>query len=177
MPSTHLETLRWQYTLTWKLASDYHLPQLTDDACLWEPSPVSWTVRRAPDGNWKADFATTEPAPVPTVTIGWSTWQIIWWWSGLIAAVRGETPRPPQEVFWPGNASAVREQLQQLDREWIAILASLTDADLERPLSYPWPDPQPLRLALAWANSELMKNVSEIGYARHLFEISRLKKQ
>ncbi len=103
-----LDTLRWQFRLTWQLAQ-YHLPQLTDDACLWEPAPGSWTVRQA-GGVWQPDWADAEPDPVLPVTIGWLAWHIIWWWSGLIAAVRD-----------------------------------------------------------AWANSELMKNIAEIGAVRHAF--------
>jgi hypothetical protein len=49
-------------------------------------------------------------------------------------------------------------------------LHKLVADDLARPLAYPWPEPRPLRLALAWANAELMKNVAEIGCVRHLFE-------
>ncbi|HLY07010.1 MAG TPA: hypothetical protein VKR31_14790 [Rhizomicrobium sp.] len=47
------------------------------------------------------------------------------------------------------------------------ILESGTD--LARAVAYPWNDPRPLRLLLALANCELMKNVAEITVVRHLF--------
>lgn len=36
-----------------------------------------------------------------------------------------------------------------------------------------WADPGPLRLTIAWATSELMKNIAEIGCVRHLFAAMR----
>ena len=171
--SSQLQTLQWQFRLTWKLAAEYHFPALTDEACLWEPAPGSWTVRQSKDGNWRPDWAEPEPDPAPPVTIGWVTWHLIWWWSGLLAAVRNETPAAHHEVAWPGSAVAVVRRLENLSTEWAGALTRLEDVDLERPLAYPWSEPRPLRLALAWANSELMKNIAEIGCIRHLFEASR----
>jgi DinB family protein len=170
--ASQLDTLRWQFQLTWRLAG-YHLPALTDDACLWEPAPGAWTVRRAADGVWRADFAESEPDPAPPVTIGWLTWQIVWWWSNLQAAQRGEAAAGHRDVPWPGSAAAVRAKLDQLSAAWSETLGGLSEADLERPFAYPWSEPRPLRLALAWANAELMKNVAEIGAVRHVFEASK----
>lgn len=173
MTSSQLQTLSWQFRLTWKLASEVHLPALTDEACLWEPAPGSWNVRHSADGLWRPDWVVPEPDPAPTVTIGWLTGHIVWWWSGLLAAIHDETPAAHDEVYWPGSAAAVRHRLETLATAWSEQLSELDDCDLDRPFAYPWQEPRPLRLALAWANSELMKNVAEIGYARHLFEASR----
>ncbi len=172
MTSGQIQTLRWQFGLTWKLA-EWHLPHLTDEACLWEPSAGSWTVRRGSDGRWRPDWAEPEPDPAPAVTIGWLTWHITWWWSGALAALQNKPVPPRQEVFWPGSAGAVRQHLETLSAQWADETSRLADDDLDRPLAYPWRDPRPLSLALAWANSELMKNVAEIGYVRHLFEAFR----
>ena len=165
-----IETLRWQFQLTWKLASGWTLPNLTTEMCLWEPAPGCWTVRQKQDGSWHPDWAEPEPDPAPPVTIGWLTWQILWWWEGVQSAAQGQTPAAYDEVAWPGSAEAVLKRLEVLASKWTGLLASLTDADLERPLAYPRPEPRPLRLALAWANSELMKNIAEIGYIRHLYD-------
>jgi hypothetical protein len=130
-------------------------------------------VRRASDGSWRADWADEEPNPAPPVTIGWITWHVIWWWSNLIAAFNNANTHAHDEVAWPGSAAAARERLEALMNEWADILARLDVADLERPFAHPWKEARPLRIALAWANAELMKNVAEIGYARHLFEAAR----
>ena len=172
MRSRQLETLTWQFQLTWRLAGA-HLPLLTDEACLWEPASPCWTVRQARDGAWRPDWSDVEPDPAPATSIGWLSWHVIWWWSTLLAAVR-EQPRVAREdVVWPGSAAATVARLNELARAWSSVLAELGDGDLERPVAYPWVEARPLRVALAWANSELMKNVAEIGYARLLFEASR----
>lgn len=172
MTSNSLETLRWQFGLTWRLAQ-VHLPALTDEACLWEPASGSWTVRLSTDGNWRPDWADSEPDPVPTVTIGWLTWHIIWWWSGLLAAVRNQATVPRQEVFWPGSAEAVRRELTALSTAWTGVLSGFDPDELDRPFSHPWTEPRPISYAFAWCNSELMKNVAEIGYIRLLHESSQ----
>jgi hypothetical protein len=175
MSSSQLETLRWQFQLTWRLARA-HLPALSDRECLWEPAVGCWTVRRSPDGAWRPDWAETEPDPAPAITIGWLTWHLIWWWSGLLGAMRQQAPVAREDVFWPGSAVATVKRLEELSSAWADVLAGLDDADLERPFAYPWTEPRPLRIALAWANSELMKNIAEIGCMRHLFEASRERK-
>ncbi|MDQ2693655.1 MAG: DinB family protein [Chloroflexota bacterium] len=167
-----MDTLRWQFGLTWKLA-EFYLPALTDHACLWEPMPGSWNVRLSPDGKWHPDWVEPEPDPVPTVTIGWLTWHILWWWSGLIATIREEAPIPRESIFWPGSAEAVRRQLAGLSADWTGMLSGLQENDLEEPCTYPWREPRPLRYAVAWCNSELMKNIAEIGYGLHLFDAAR----
>jgi hypothetical protein len=172
MRSGHLSPLTWQFELTWKLAAS-HLPRLTDEVCLWQPAPGSWTVRQGADGNWRPDWAVPEPEPAPVVTIGWLTWQMIWWWSGLLAAASQAAPPAHDAVYWPGSAAAVWQRLVELAAEHRSWLSQLTAADLDQPLAYPWTDPRPLGYALAWANSELMKNVAEIGYVRHLFAAAR----
>jgi hypothetical protein len=172
--ATQIETLRWQFELTWRLA-EYHLPGLTDEACLWESVPGSWTVRRGGDGVWRPDWADVEPDPPPATTIAWLSWHLIWWWSGLIAAHRGEARIARQDVPWPGSADGTVARLRALSVDWQAELARISDTDLELPFAYPWNEPRPLRIAIAWANSELMKNVAEIGYARLLFEVRRLR--
>jgi hypothetical protein len=63
------------------LARAWH--DLTDDEFFWEPFTTSWSIRRrdqckTPDpfgaGEWVADFAIPEPAPVPMTTIAWLYW-------------------------------------------------------------------------------------------------------
>src|SRR5690606_3338317 len=140
------------------------------ETCLWEPAPGCWTVRPGQDGVWRPDWADTEPDPAPPLSIGWLTWHLIWWWSGLLAAVRNQPPPGPHDVPWPGSARAVIDRLDSLASTWSGLLDAFQEGDLERPLAHPWPEPRPLRIALAWANSELMKNVAEIGNARLTYE-------
>ncbi|MGH6877443.1 MAG: DinB family protein [Rhizomicrobium sp.] len=137
------------------------------------PAPGSWTVRRSADGKWQPDWEEPQPDPAPPATIGWLTWHLIWWWSGMLGAMQGRAPVARHAVAWPGSAEATVQRLEALSAEWGGLLSGLDDGDLERPIAHPWPEPRHLSLAIAWANSELMKNVAEIGCIRHLYETSR----
>jgi hypothetical protein len=167
--SQAIPMLRWQFDLTWRLAS-YHIPALTDEACLWEPALGSWTVRRGADGLWRPDWSDKEPDPAPPVTIGWLTWHVMWWWSGAQLALRGDAPLAHEDVFWPGSALGVKQALGALASDWSEVLSQLTESDLEKLLAYPWKEPRALWHTLGWVNAELMKNVAEIGIVRHLYE-------
>lgn len=162
-----LSVLRWQLDLAWGLGSQVHLPALDDVACLWAPTPDALTVRRDAAGTWRADWFEDGSDGPRTVTIGWLTWHVQWWWGGLLARARGATPTPRDEVAWPGSADGVRAELGRLHDAWAGVLDGLTDADLDRPFAFPWPEPRPFVYAVAWANAELMKNVAEIGVIRH----------
>jgi DinB superfamily len=65
------------------LARTWH--GLTDDEFFWEPFPTTWSIRRRDQcrtpnpfgaGEWVADFAIPEPAPVPMTTIAWLYWHM-----------------------------------------------------------------------------------------------------
>jgi hypothetical protein len=162
-----LDALRWQFDMTWKLAEAWHLPGLTDEICLWEPAPGAWSVRLV-DGVWTPDWAEAEPDPVPTTSIAWIGWHLLWWWSEALARAEG-SPSPGRDgVRWPGSAQGLREQLSALAERWRAVLAGLDDEGLARPSSFPWSEPRPFAMTVAWVNAELMKNVAEIGAVRHL---------
>ena len=164
-----VKTFTWQFELIWKLAQ-YHLPKLTDEASLWEPAATCWTVRKSVDGQWRPDWSDAEPDPAPAVTIGWLTWHLVWWWSSALAAARNEPVPERTSILWPGTVKATVERLEHLAQDWRTLLTQLTEPDLAQPVAYPWPQPRPLRLLLAWTNVELAKNIAEIGYARHLYE-------
>ena len=70
----------------------------------------------------------------------------------------------------PGSADAVRRALDQLHDQWRAAIAKLSDPDLGSPTRARWPfRDRPFGDVVAWANVELVKNASEIGYARFLY--------
>lgn len=165
---SRLGLLRWQMEWAWSLA-EYHLTAVTDELCLWEPGPQAWTVRRGDDGSWRPDWVVPEPEPAPTVTVGWVTWHLGWWWSAALDHAEGRTPPPREDVHWPGSAAATVDWLSRIHDGWAALLDRSTDADLDRDVGFPWPEPRPFAIMAAWVNGELTKNVSEIGLLRHLW--------
>ncbi|MGW2178946.1 DinB family protein [Streptomyces sp. NPDC001732] len=162
-----LGLLRWQFDLTWSLF-EYHLEQLEADDFLWESAAVCWTMHRADDGTWWADWAETEPDPVPVPTIGWLSWHIGWWWGVAADHARGQTPREREDVAWPGAGKPTVEWLRGLREDWLGALDRLTAADLEATAPFPWPNDPRHTVAhmIAWVNAELMKNAAEIGQLR-----------
>ncbi|MFC8732658.1 DinB family protein [Luteimicrobium sp. NPDC057192] len=162
MLSDSLSVVRWQFSMTWALA-DFHLSRLTDAVCLWLPAESSWTVHLKDDGRWLADWAEPEPESPAAPSIAWLTWHVMWWWSGALQAAKGQPRLAPTDVTWAGSADAAVRNLRNLAAQWDELLDRLSTAELEQPVAFPWPEPRPLIYTMAWVNSELMKNVAEIG--------------
>ncbi|MEU4598534.1 DinB family protein [Nocardia sp. NPDC023988] len=167
MSTSRSELLRWQFDLVWSLF-EYHLERLHEEDFLWEPSALCWTMREDPAGGWVADWANTEPDPIPVPTIGWLTWHIGWWWSVAIDHLRQRAPRERTDIAWPGPGDSTIEWLRRLRQEWLDTLSELDDADFDLPSRYPWPADAGLTVAhlVGWVDAELMKNVAEIGQLR-----------
>ncbi|MFC9971550.1 DinB family protein [Spirillospora sp. NPDC127200] len=167
MRTSRPELLRWQFDLTWSLF-EYHLERLEPEDFLWEPAALTWSVRPDAGGAWTPDWADSEPDPVPAPTIAWLSWHIGWWWSVTIDHARGRTPRERTDVTWPGDGKAAVEWLRGLRQDWLEVLDGLTDAGLDAPAPFPWPEGSEHTVAhmAAWVNSELMKNAAEIGQLR-----------
>ncbi|WP_320782079.1 DinB family protein [Streptomyces sp. CRN 30] len=175
MHTSRSALLAWQSDLTWSLFA-YHLKRLEPDDFLWEPAAHCWTVRRDADGRWVPDWAETEPDPVPVPTAGWVSWHLGWWLGVTLDHLVGRPPRERTDVAWPGPGGATVDWLRGLRQEWSEVLGGLTDDDLDRAATFPWPQDGEHTVAhmLAWANAELMKNVAEIGQLRLARAASRV---
>lgn len=169
MSSPRRELLRWQFDLTWSLF-DLHLEQLRAEDFLWEPADLCWNVRQRNDGTWIPDWDESELDPIPVPTIAWIMWHIDWWWTVTLDHIQGRRPRDRTEIAWPGDGDAATLRLRGLHDEWISVLDTMSDDDLDAPASFPWPDDPDKAVAhmVAWVDVELTKNVAEIGQLRLL---------
>ncbi|MEU7898099.1 DinB family protein [Nonomuraea sp. NPDC049152] len=169
MTVARVELLLRQLDIAWTLF-EYHLKDIDDSLCLWEPASNCWTVRPDGRGRWVADWEVPEPDPVPTVSIGWVTWHIGFWWTTTLGHCFGEGAPPREEIAWPGTAAAAADWLRGLKEEWRAQLLRLDDADLDSAdrTAGLWGQDQTLAHVAGWLNVELTKNVSEIGLLRIL---------
>ncbi|ROO84684.1 DinB family protein [Actinocorallia herbida] len=166
MPTPRAALLLHQLDLAGALL-EYHLDGLGDAECLWEPSPVSWSVR--PEGpGWAVDWADAEPDPVPTPTIAWLMWHIGYWWTTAAGECFGGGAPARAEIAWPGSAGAAAGWLRGLLAAWRARLAEVTDEELDTRTVRLFGLEQPLAQAAAWVSVELVKNVAEIGSLRLL---------
>lgn len=167
MSTATIGAVRSQFEFIWPLA-ELHLDALTDADFDWRPAELSWSVHRDEDGEWRPDWADTEPDPIPVPTIGWLTWQLIWWWSTALDDLAGTPHRRREDVTWPGTGTAAIAEIRTLASRWREALSGLTDDDLRAASGFPWGrDAQRTRLdTVLWANVELTKNIAEIGQLR-----------
>ncbi|MBT0771731.1 DinB family protein [Kineosporia sp. J2-2] len=169
MESLRRDLLRWQFDLAWSFF-EYHLERLEDADFLWEPGPLSWTMHPGPDGTWTPDWADSEPDPIPTPTIAWTSWHLGWWLNAVVDQAAGLDARDPSLVPWPGVGEPAVTWLRELGVRWREVLDHLGDDVLDGPSSFPWPTDTGRTVAdtAAWVNAELMKNAAEIGTLRLL---------
>lgn len=158
-----------QLDTAWKLAR-FHLDGLTTEECLWRPAVRGLHVTQREDGRWCADWPEREGYDIGPPSIAWLTWHMVFWWSMVLDHSFGPGTLERGSVAWPGSADAVRRALDQLHDQWRAAIAKLSDPDLGSPTRARWPfRDRPFGDVVAWANVELVKNASEIGYARFLY--------
>ncbi|MFI0356782.1 DinB family protein [Actinomadura sp. 9N407] len=170
MTVPRVDLLVRQLDIAWSLL-EYHLKDLDDVVCLWEPAPHCWTVRPDDHGRWVADWQVPEPDPVPAVTIAWVTWHIGFWWTTTIGHCFGSGAPEREAITWPGGAAAMADWLRGLNEAWRVRLRDLSDADLDstdRTAGLPWGRDLTLAEVAGWVSIELTKNVAEVGLIRNL---------
>ena len=160
-----------QLDTAWRLAS-WHLDGLTTEECLWRPARAGLHVQRDGDGRWRADWPDHEGYDLGPPSIAWITWHMGFWWSMVIDHSVGGGQLAREDVTWPGDADGVRTWLGALHDEWHAIVDQVDDAALRATERTRWPfRDRPFGDVVAWANVELVKNASELGYARFLYAV------
>jgi hypothetical protein len=158
-----------QLDTAWKLAR-FHLDGLTTEECLWRPARRGLHVTRREDGRWRADWPEREGYDIGPPSIAWVTWHMVFWWSMVIDHSFGPGTLERGSVAWPGSADSVRRVLDRLHGQWRAAIAGLSGPELRSPAQARWPfRDRPFGDVVAWANVELVKNASEVGYARFLY--------
>ena len=158
-----------QLDTAWKLAR-YHLDGLTTEECLWRPAMRGLHVERQADGQWHAGWPDREGYDIGPPSIAWVTWHMVFWWSMVFDHSFGAGTLERGSVAWPGSAEAVRRTLDALHDQWRDAVGRLAEPDLSSPTHARWPfRDRPFGDVVAWANVELVKNASEIGYARFLY--------
>jgi DinB superfamily len=173
---------------------------LTDDEFFWEPFTTTWSIRRqgqcrTPNpfgvGEWVADFAIPEPAPVPMTTIAWLYWHIgsmpgrlcdINFLGGTRAMASGWTsPYLTRHPIFTSAAEAVttfrdgwrnlREAIQRADDDQLeTATAGYTYAAGVIPLVVGPPGPaRPATRFIAGTLNEISHHATQIGALRDLY--------
>jgi len=133
------------------------LDGLTDEELLWEPAPHCWSVRERAEGTIRADWApyigdaevtetgavrTTRTggdaqSPPPFTNLAWRIWHLteVYGRSQNEAALAGTTPGTVDRANPHRSAAAALDGLLEAHGRWRAVLASLTDEELDRPIA------------------------------------------
>jgi len=164
---------QWDYVVEQLFA---RLEGLTDKELLWEPAPVSWTVRRLDDGSseptshdlWWAPTSDAEPPR----TLAWSMGHL-----GAGALIRADWLVGAHEMIsgpaWPMNVDEAVPFLRHGLEAWRSGLDQMSDDDLDTVGRSAYPgglDPQlPLLDIVWWVNKELLWHAAEIWYVRDLY--------
>jgi hypothetical protein len=75
-----------------------------------------------------------------------------------------------ESIICPSASDDARSWLLSLHEKWKEFLSTVSDEDLLSSAKTKWPfQDRPFADVIAWVNIELMKNVSELGYARFLY--------
>jgi hypothetical protein len=108
----------------------------------------------------------TEPPPMHADAHGYLLRQLDTAWKLARFHLYGLTT---EECLWrpaPRGLHVTRRE----DGQWRAAIAGLSEPELRSPAKARWPfRDRPFGDVVAWANVELVKNASEIGYARFLY--------
>lgn len=160
-----------QFDVAWKLCT-YHLSGLTTEECLWRPAAVGLHVQRQSDGTWIAEWPEHEGYDLGPPSIAWLTWHIGFWWSMVLDHCTGEGVLSREKILWPGEAERTCAWIFELEQQWRKVLTDLTGDSLQSTARTKWPyQARPFGDVVAWVNTELTKNASEIGYARFLYAV------
>jgi len=142
---------------------------LDDEEYHWEPAPVAWAVRTAPDGTTTFDFALRPMAPVPITTIAWRLTHIV----DLLredrcATVLGLAPEPDSNEVWIATSAA--DAIDNVDRAfatWIRYLEATDPARLfDAGEADRWPDRFTFALHII---DELIHHSAEVALLRDLY--------
>lgn len=167
-----VESILFQLDITWELFL-YHIQDLSDEEALWCKKADGLQIHQI-DGKWQADWPETEEYDLGPASIAWTMWHIIYWWEVVLDYSFGDGSLRKEDIEWPGSVKQAVEKIDSLHSRWIKVLSNLTLEQLQSKQYTKWPFSNRCFYDLAlWINTELMKNVSEIGYGRYLYAISK----
>ncbi len=158
-----------QFEISWQLLS-YHLNGLSIEECLWKPTEKGVFLKKADDNTYKGSFPETEGYEIGAPNIAWLTWHIDYWWSMTLNHSFGDGTLNSEMVVWKPSVDDIKNRFEELKSEWVSRVSNLSDSDLHADRLSKFPVAGcPFTDIIAWLNVELMKNTSEIGYARFLY--------
>ena len=185
MERTWTQELLEQLTWHWDNHARPRMEGLTDDEYFWEPAPGCWSIRPrahavtsqpAGAGNLVVDWEFPEPEPPPLTTIAWRLAHVTVGVFGLRNASHfGGPPVTYTTVEWPEHADEALARLDGAYATWIAGVAALDDAGLDRPVG-PAEGPfaeLPYRALILHVHREAIHHLAEVLTLRDLYRATK----
>jgi hypothetical protein len=152
------------------------LDGLTDEEYLWEPVRGCWSIRPAPDGTYRVDWAATGVSPPPFTNIAWRMCHLIACYG---SARNGAWLRTAHGGSFenldpaPTTAQAAVEALASAHDRWDTVLGSLSDAALSEklgPVAGPFAESERAGFVLHMLD-EFIHHGAEISLLRDLWRV------
>ncbi len=157
------------------------LDGLTDAEFRWAPVPDAWSVRRrgeevTPDADGAADYVIdydlSEPTPAPFTTIAWRLVHLAVVTNSYTDYAFGPATHDFDDDVIPGDVPSAVAWWQATAAAFAAHLDAATDADLDRPCTYPFnPYAHDVGAAARIIVDETTHHGAEIGCLRDLLRV------
>lgn len=170
------EQLEWH----WREQLRPRLEGLSDEEYLWEPVPGCWSLRprdqattalAAGAGQIVIDWDHPEPVPAPVTTIAWRIAHIADCFGARAASHFGGPPIEYHTTDWTLSAADGLARLDRTHADWTRGVASLSPADLTRPVGPAegaWAE-HPMADLILHINREVIHHGAEIALLRDLY--------
>jgi len=110
----------------------------------------------------------TESYDIGTPSIAWTLWHITFWWEMVFDHSFGEGNLTKDDIKVSADVEEVKAHIYYLVNKWEKKLSHLSDDELNSKQfsKFPFNNEVEFHKLASWLNLELMKNASEVGYAR-----------
>lgn len=153
------ELLARQGDIPWSFLQRFVFSSLSEDMLHWEPSANTLAVRQRSPNEWIADWPTAEQEESAQATAAWVLWHMEWWLGNTVRCERGMGALTPEAYHWTGSLETSCERIGKLHADWSDAVSA---GNLERILTGPMPNAEPLAFVAAWVTFELTKNAAEL---------------
>ncbi|SDB83830.1 DinB superfamily protein [Pelagirhabdus alkalitolerans] len=161
-----VDNIKFQFSISKQLL-DYHLSSLEQTEYMWQPPKGSLYIKEI-EGEWYAELPETESYHIGPPSIAWTLWHITYWWEMVFDYSFGDGDLTKDDIKVSNDVSEVKDHIYSLVNRWEEKLLQLTNEEFNSKQfsKFPFNNDVEFHKLASWLNLELMKNASEIGYAR-----------
>jgi hypothetical protein len=168
------DLLKAQLRHAWTSAR-WVLEDVDEDEYHWEPTPLSWSVRRRGPavhgwgtGEFVCEDAWPPPEPLPMTTIAWRVIHLAAWTDVYRVWTFGDTRLGLSDFDVPGDAARGLAWLQRAQESFVAAVDALDDASVFELRPAHWGESLPIARLITLMLTEHVHHIAEIGVLRDL---------